>query len=78
MKEDLSLYHVIAVVGLLDRHDDTHSDVKAANLIHTFPLQQAFKNDFDRLLLSAKIRKPSIAKALWRFFCFLSDGLSSK
>ena len=74
MKEDLSPYHVVCLVGLLDRHDDTHRDIKAENLLRSIPERQAFKGDFDRLLLSAKIRKPSVLKQTLRFFCYLSDG----
>lgn len=74
MKEDLSGYHIVCVVGLLDGYDDFVSDLKAENCVHTFPSRQAFKSDFDRLLLSAKIRKPSVLKSLLRFLCFLSDG----
>lgn len=73
-KEDLSGYHVVCVVGLLDKYDDFVLDLKAENLVKTFPSRQAFKSDFDRLLLSAKIRKPSVLKSLFRFLCFLQDG----
>jgi hypothetical protein len=73
-KEDLSAYHVVCVVGLLDRYDDFVLDLKAENLIRTFPSRQAFKSDFDRLLLSAKIRKPSVLKSVLRALCFLADG----
>lgn len=74
MKEDLSPYHIVAIVGLLDRHDDTHKDVNAENLIRSFPQRQAFASSFNRLLLSKKIRQPSILKAILRFFCSLSSG----
>jgi hypothetical protein len=74
MKEDLSNYHIVCVISLLDSRDDFVHDLKAENCIRTFPQRQAFKGDFDRLLLSAKIRKPSVLKSLVRFLCFLSDG----
>lgn len=74
MKEKLDGYHIVCVVGLLDSYDDFVSDLKAENCIHSFPQKQAFKSDFDRLLLSAKIRKPSVAKSLLRFLCFISGG----
>lgn len=74
MKEDLSAYHIVCVISLLDSRDDFVHDVKAENCVRTFPDRQAFKSDFDRLLLSAKIRKPSVLKSLVRFLCFLSDG----
>ena len=74
MKEDLSAYYVIAIIDRLDKLDDTHKDIGALNLVHSLPSRQAFKADFDRLLLSAKIRAPSTLKSLWRFLCFLSGG----
>jgi len=77
MKEDLSSYHIVCLVGLLDKHDDTHKDIGAENLVRTMPSRQAFKADFDRLLLSSKIRKPSLLKAILRFFCALSSGYST-
>lgn len=77
-KEDLKAYHVVCVVGLLDGYDDFPSDIGAENLVRTFPHRQAFKKEFDRLMLSPKIRKPSVAKTILRFLCFLSDGLEKK
>jgi hypothetical protein len=77
-KEDLKAYHVVCIVGLLDGYDDFPVDIGAENLVRTFPHRQAFKGEFDRLLLAKKIRKPSIAKTILRFLCFLSDGLERK
>lgn len=77
-KEDLSDYHVVCVVSLLDSYDDFASDLGAVNLVRTFPARQAFKGEFDRLLISPKIRKPSVAKTILRFLCGLANGLESK
>lgn len=77
-KEELKKYNVVCVVGILDKHDDFVKDVSAVNCIHTFPQQQAFKSEFDRLLLAKKIRKPSVLKTIWRFVCFLADGLQTE
>lgn len=77
-KEDMSDYHVVCIVGLLDSYDDFAKDIGAVNLVRTFPARQAFKGEFDRLLLSPKIRKPSLAKTLLRFLCGLAHGLESK
>lgn len=76
-KEDLSSYHVVCVVGLLDSYDDFPMDIGAENLVRTFPQRQAFRGEFDRLLISKKIRKPSIAKTILRFLCGLAHGLES-
>tara|TARA_R110000868_G_scaffold409357_1_gene694686 strand:+ start:27 stop:524 length:498 start_codon:yes stop_codon:yes gene_type:complete len=77
-KEDLTKYNVVCVVGCLDKHDDFSNDVHAVNCVHTFPQRQAFKSEFDRLLLAKKIRAPSVLKSVWRFLCFLSDGLAKE
>ena len=74
-KEDLTLYNVVCVVGRLDTHDDFSDDVHAVNCVRTFPQRQAFKSEFDRLMLSKKIRAPSMLKSVLRFFCALSSGL---
>lgn len=75
-KEDLTKYHVVCIVGTLDTYDDFASDLCAVNCVRTFPARQAFKSEFDRLLLAKKVRKPSMLKSAVRFLCFLSDGLS--
>ena len=77
-KEDLSKYNVVCVVGLLDVHDDFSDDIHASNCVRTLPARQAFKSEFDRLLLAKKIRAPSVLKAVWRFLCFLQSGLEDK
>jgi hypothetical protein len=74
-KEDLTNYNVVCVIGVLDKHDDFVEDLDAVNCIHTFPDQQAFPKEFNRLLLTKKIRKPSMLKTVWRYICFLKDGL---
>lgn len=74
MKENLDAYHVVCVVGWLDAHDDFVDDLNAENVVRTFPDHQAFKQDFDRLLLSAKIKKPNMAKSFLRCFLKLVNG----
>lgn len=74
MKEDLAKYNVVCIVSLFDSFDDFPQDIDAVNCIRTFPARQAFKQDFDRLLVSSKIRKPSLVKSVLRFLCALSDG----
>jgi hypothetical protein len=77
-KEDLTLYNVVCVVGRLDAHDDFSDDIHAINCVRTFPQRQAFKSEFDRLLLAKKIRAPSVLKSVWRFLCGLADGLQKE
>jgi hypothetical protein len=73
-KEDLSRYNVVCIIGRLDAHDDFSNDIHSQNCVRTFPQRQAFKSEFDRLLLSHKIRAPSVLKSIWRFFCALGNG----
>ena len=78
MKEELNKYNIVCIVSLLDSFDDFAEDVGAANCVRTLPARQAFRGDFDRLLISAKIRKPNWIKALLRSLCFLRDGWPRK
>ena len=78
MKEDLSIYNVVCVVSILDSFDDFVEDLCAKNCVRSFPARQAFKSDFDRLLVSAKIKRPNCIKALVRSLCFLRDGWPRK
>jgi hypothetical protein len=77
-KEDLSKYNVVCVIGLLDGYDDFPEDINAVNCVRTFPARQAFKSEFDRLLVQKKIRKPSVLKTFLRFLCGLASGLENK
>lgn len=77
-KEDLSRYNVVCIVGMMDIHDDFSEDIHAVNCVRTFPQKQPFASDFNRLLLNKKVRAPSILKSIWRFMCFLRDGLQNE
>jgi len=77
-KESLAKYHVVCVVGLLDGFDDFSNDIHAENNVRTFPARQAFKSEFDRLLLAKKIRAPSFLKSAIRFLCSIAEGLTTK
>ena len=74
MKEDISKYNVVCIVGILDVFDDFVEDIQALNCVRTFPARQAFKNDFNRLLLTAKVKAPSCTKSLLRFLQKLWGG----
>jgi hypothetical protein len=65
-KENLDNYNVVVVCNWWQDDDDFVEDVKAQNILHSLPPKQAFKADFDRLLLSKKIRKPSCTKTVLR------------
>jgi len=81
-KEDRSLlasnaldsYHVVVITHKYLSLDDVASDVGAENIISKLPQHQAFKQTFDRLLISKKVRSPSCLKSLIRFFLSLANG----
>jgi hypothetical protein len=77
-KEDLTRYSVVCIVGCLDSHDDFSDDINAVNCVRTMPQKQAFKSEFDRLLLNKKVRAPSMLKSFWKFLCFLQGGLQKE
>jgi len=81
-KEDRSLlaanpldaYHVVVITHKYLSLDDLAHDVGAENTIHKLPQHQAFKQTFDRLLISKKVRSPSCVKSVIRFLLNLANG----
>lgn len=73
-KEDLSAYHVVAVINNYDSCDDWMDDIGAENVVKGLPDHQAFKADFNRLLITKKIRKASCVKSVYRIFLKLLKG----
>jgi hypothetical protein len=74
MKTDLSLYHVVILCRRWEQEDDFVNDCQSENVLRRLPPRQAFKQDFDTLLLSSKIRQPNCGKALIRFLWKAVDG----
>jgi hypothetical protein len=58
--------HVIALVHSWEKLDDFIDDAGCENCLSSLPPKQAFKSDFNTLLLEKKIRKPSCAKDVLR------------
>ncbi len=58
--------HVIAIVHSWEKLDDFVDDAGCENCLSTLPPKQAFKKDFDTLLLEKKIRQPSCLKNVLR------------
>jgi hypothetical protein len=58
--------HIIAVVSTWEKLDDFVDDAGCENCLSSLPPKQAFKKDFDTLLLEKKIRKPSCIKNVLR------------
>jgi hypothetical protein len=58
--------HVVSVVHSWEKLDDFVDDAGCENCLSSLPPKQAFKKDFDTLLLEKKIRKPNCAKNVLR------------
>jgi hypothetical protein len=58
--------HVVALVNSWEKLDDFVDDAGCENCLSSLPPKQAFKRDFDTLLLEKKIRKPSCLKNVLR------------
>ena len=71
-------YHIIAVIHKWEEFDDFIDDANAENCLSSLPPKQAFKRDFDKLLLEKKIRKPSCAKNVLRIFLKVLGGWGKK
>jgi len=62
--------HVVSVCHSFEKFEDFHEELGVENIINKLPEKQAFKADFDRVLLQKKISKPrpaySCIKSLFR------------
>ncbi len=68
--------HLVAVVHSWEKLDDFVDDAKCENCMSSLPPKQAFKADFDTLLLEKKIREPSLAKNVIRMISKVFSGWS--
>jgi hypothetical protein len=66
VQHDNENVHVIALVHSWEKLDDFIDDAGCENCLSSLPPKQAFKTDFNTLLLEKKIRKPSCAKDVLR------------
>lgn len=68
----LEKYNLISVCHSMQKNEDYHQELGVDNVLTKLPLKQAFKQDFDRLLLKKKISKPnagaSCIKSVFRLF----------
>lgn len=51
-------YNIVSICHSFEKSEDYHQEIGVDNIITKLPDQQAFKEDFDRLLLQKKISKP--------------------
>lgn len=70
--------HVIALVNAWEKEDDFVDDANCENCLASLPPKQAFKRDFDTLLLQKKIRQPSCAKNLLRLLSKALGGCAKE
>lgn len=74
MKENLSQYHTVGLINWWESLDDWHEDSGVENTVRALPPRSAFKQDFDRMLLTRKISKPSCAKSGLRMIAKFFGG----
>jgi hypothetical protein len=70
--------HVIALVNAWEKEDDFVDDANCENCLSSLPPKQAFKRDFDTLLLQKKIRQPSCAKNVLRLLAKALGGCAKE
>jgi hypothetical protein len=56
----LETYKIVSICHSFEKYDDYHEEVGVENILTKLPDKQAFKADFDRLLLQPKISKPRV------------------
>lgn len=71
-------YHIVAVIHKWEEMDDFIDDANAENVMSSLPPKQAFKRDFDKLLMEKKIRKPSCLKNVLRIALKVLGGWAKK
>ena len=66
MEEYLIRYNIISYCYSIEKFEDIHEEIHSVNIMVKFPPKQAFKHDFDRLLLQKKISKPKPALSCFK------------
>ena len=70
----LESMNVISYCYSIEKFDDYHNEIGVDNIITKLPSKQAFKLDFDRLILQKKISKPSIVFSCIKSFFRVVKG----
>lgn len=78
MKTNSENYHIVIVSRCWESEDDFIEDIKPENVVRSLPARQPFKVDFDTLLSTQKIRKPSCIKSVIRLVFKILSGYSDK
>jgi len=71
IQSEADRYNIVSLCHSFEKTDEYHQEIGVDNIITKLPDKQAFKDDFDRLLLQKKISKPNAAfsciKSVLRF-----------
>lgn len=70
----LEKFNIVSVCYSFEKLEEFHEEIGAENIMTKFPAKQAFKADFDRLLLQKKISKPRPAMSLFKSLLRLVKG----
>lgn len=70
--QTLEKYNYVSICHSVQKNEDFHEEMGVDNVLTKLPPKQAFKNDFDRMMLQKKISKPnasiSCIKSVFRLF----------
>jgi len=70
----LELYNVVSYCYSFEKFDEIHEEVGVVNIMTKFPPRQAFKVDFDRLMVQKKISKPKAALSCFKSLLRMVKG----
>jgi hypothetical protein len=68
-------YNIVSVCYSFETEDDYHREIGVDNIINKLPDKQAFKEDFDRLLLQKKISKPRAVYSCIKSVLRIANGV---
>jgi hypothetical protein len=70
----LETFNVISICHSFEKFDEYHEEVGSNNILTKLPDKQAFKVDFDKLLLQKKITKPRVVLSCIKSLLRLVQG----
>ena len=70
----LENFNIVSICYSFEKSEEYHEEIGVENIMTKLPAKQAFKADFDRLLLQKKISKPRPAMSLFKSFLRLVKG----
>lgn len=67
-------FYIVSICYAFEKFDDIHEEIGVENIMSKLPPKQAFKADFNRLLLQKKISKPRPALSCFKSLLRLVKG----